>query len=76
MPTIPTSALQPNTLEVEDIVAHEQQRRQWYFKANWLAYDDAEVTFEPLSSFFDARGNIITEPLREYIRKHKLPIEL
>ena len=75
-PTIPRSALEPGTFEVEDIVGHELRKRQYYFKVKWMTFADTDCTFEPLASFTDSKNNIITEPLRQYIKTHNLPIAL
>lgn len=59
---------------MEDIVGHEIRKRQFYFKVKWLTFADTECTFEPLASFVDSKNNIVTEPLRRYIKENNLPI--
>lgn len=73
-PTIPRSALEPGTFEVEAIMGHEVRKRQYFFKVKWLTFDDTHCTFEPLASFTDSKNNVITESLRQYIKTHNLPI--
>jgi hypothetical protein len=73
-PTIPKSALEPGTFEVEAIMGHEIRKRHYFFKVKWLTFDDTQCTFEPLASFTDSKNNIITESLRQYIKSHQLPI--
>ena len=72
-PTIPRSALEPGTFEVETIVGHEFRKRQYYyFKVKWLTFADTECTFEPLASVVDSRNSIVAEPLRRYIKENSL----
>jgi hypothetical protein len=75
-PTIPLSALEPGTFEVEKIVSHEKRKRRWFFRVKWMRFGEEECTTEPLACFCDARGNVITGPLRDYIRANNLPIAL
>lgn len=75
-PSLDPAALKPGTFEVERITDHRKVGRRLLFRVKWLGYPEEESTFEPLSSFCDSRGNVITTALRDYVTRNQLDVPL
>ena len=76
-PTLDPENLDTDVYEVEAIVGHKKVKRDFYFRVKWLGFpEEKDWTYEGLASFCDARGNVITTALREYVIKNKLSVPL